>query len=136
MTETGWGVLPRASGRASDVYGLDLEELTGRAQRGVDLAVAQLRGHPDLRCIASSRYEYIIQNGSCRRLQTGVHFIGITFQWNMPGHGLASCEPPRSAMNAEELVMMSVDDHVVEPPDMFNGHQAGQARRHRHRLIA
>lgn len=25
-------------------------------------------------------------------------------------------------MNAEELIMISVDEHVVEPPDMFNGH--------------
>jgi hypothetical protein len=25
-------------------------------------------------------------------------------------------------MNAEELIMISVDDHVVEPPDMFEGH--------------
>ena len=25
-------------------------------------------------------------------------------------------------MNAEELIMISVDDHVVEPPEMFDNH--------------
>ena len=25
-------------------------------------------------------------------------------------------------MNVEDMVLVSVDDHVVEPPDMFDGH--------------
>jgi hypothetical protein len=25
-------------------------------------------------------------------------------------------------MRAEDLVLVSVDDHVVEPPDLFEGH--------------
>ena len=25
-------------------------------------------------------------------------------------------------MNVEDLILVSVDDHVVEPPDMFDGH--------------
>src|SRR5271170_7049709 len=27
----------------------------------------------------------------------------------------------RGAMQAEDLILVSVDDHVVEPPDMFDG---------------
>ena len=25
-------------------------------------------------------------------------------------------------MNTDDLILVSVDDHVVEPPDMFDGH--------------
>ena len=48
-------------------------------------------------------------------------------------------------MNIEDMMLVSVDDHVVEPPDLFEGHLAGQvpghrAKRHqegrRHRRVA
>ena len=25
-------------------------------------------------------------------------------------------------MNKEDMILVSVDDHIVEPPDMFNNH--------------
>ena len=34
-------------------------------------------------------------------------------------------------MRLEDLILVSVDDHVVEPPDLFEGHLAAQARRRR-----
>ena len=29
-------------------------------------------------------------------------------------------------MNIDDLILVSVDDHVVEPPDMFDGHMLGE----------
>ena len=31
-------------------------------------------------------------------------------------------------MNVNEMILVSVDDHVVEPPDMFDGHLAERYR--------
>ena len=29
-------------------------------------------------------------------------------------------------MNSDDLILVSVDDHVVEPPDMFENHLSGK----------
>ena len=44
--------------------------------------------------------------------------------------GLDAAEPTNkgSTMNIEDMILVSVDDHVVEPPDMFDGHLPGEVR--------
>ena len=41
-------------------------------------------------------------------------------------------------MNLEDMILISVDDHVIEPPDMFDGHLPAkyQDRRPEHREAA
>ena len=36
-------------------------------------------------------------------------------------------------MNVDDMVLVSVDDHVVEPPDMFDGHLPERYRSSRRR---
>ena len=35
-------------------------------------------------------------------------------------------------MHIDDLILISVDDHVVEPPDMFDGSHPGQVPETRH----
>ena len=37
----------------------------------------------------------------------------------------------KSVMNINDLVLVSIDDHVVEPPNMFDGRLGGEVRRRR-----
>ena len=38
-------------------------------------------------------------------------------------------------MNVEDLILISVDDHVVEPPTMFDAHLPARWKEHAPRLI-
>ena len=38
-------------------------------------------------------------------------------------------------MNSDDLILVSVDDHVVEPPDMFENHLSGEYKAKAPRVV-